>query len=107
MDKLEIDDRFIPGDVVGCPSCGAQYRLVPREPKFVSVGSANRTEPPRPWRKHLYHWLYSERATDAVVAYWKNGHWYCVAEVAPVTPEDMRIRGWEWLVPAIPPQIPE
>jgi len=64
------------------------------------------TAPEAEYLKHEWHWLWSERAWDASMAQWLGGVWWCVGEIAPVSPQEMRRRGWKWLAPAIAPQTP-
>lgn len=46
-----------------------------------------------------YHWLHAERAGSASIAQWMGNMWYCVNESQPITPQELRRRGWEYLGP--------
>ena len=46
-----------------------------------------------------FHWLDAERADGPSIAQWMGNMWYCMGETLPVTPEELRKRGWEYLGP--------
>ena len=46
-----------------------------------------------------YHWLHAERSQSASIARWMGNMWYCINESQPITPQQMRGRGWEYLGP--------
>lgn len=58
------------------------------------------TRPPASLRScEGYHWLHAERSMSAVVSQWINARWYSAGERDPITPQEMRRRGWEYLGP--------
>lgn len=48
-----------------------------------------------------YHWLHSERATQASIAQWLGGYWHLIGESTPITPRELQRRGWEYLGPCM------
>lgn len=46
-----------------------------------------------------YHWLHAERASTAGIAQWIGNTWRCIGEANPITPQELRRRGWEYLGP--------
>lgn len=46
-----------------------------------------------------YHWLDSERSSEASIAQWARGAWHCIGETERVTPAEMWRRGWRYLGP--------
>jgi len=64
------------------------------------------TIPASAYQKEEWHWLWSERAWTPTMAQWLGGEWWCIGEIAPVSPQEMRLRGWQWLAAAIAPQTP-
>lgn len=65
------------------------------------------TKPHHDYRKYEWHWLWADRAWSPSMAQWLEGKWHCIGEATPITPEEMRRRGWLWLAPAIPPPTPQ
>lgn len=57
------------------------------------------TEPPEKYKTRRHHWLHAERAGNPGIAEWWPDGWYSVNEKGPVTPHEMRCRGWEYLGP--------
>lgn len=47
-----------------------------------------------------YHWLHAERSMSPAIAQWVGNVWHCIGEERPITPQEMRRRGWEYLGPA-------
>jgi uncharacterized protein (DUF427 family) len=55
--------------------------------------------PPEYLDFHGWHWLHAERSSMPSVCEWMGNAWYPSNEIGPVTPIEMRRRGWEYLGP--------
>lgn len=50
----------------------------------------------------IYYWLHSERSMSPSIAQWIGNKWALICEDTPISPQELRKRGWELLGEAIP-----
>ena len=55
-----------------------------------------------------YHWVKAERASKPAIVQWEKdiwagqrGRWFLIGEIDPISPYELRERGWEYDCPCV------
>jgi hypothetical protein len=86
-------------EAMGCGSHAGMYVNAVSEYQRSLTEEEGTWPHPKLRKNYSFHWLHAERASSPSIAQWVDNRWVGMNETGPITPAEMKRRGWEYLGP--------